>query len=553
MPNSLARTSRLRRWLAPYLTPDVVPASARQRATLFPFFVHIFSLVLIGVVYVVLTRGQWFFYDEWTFLDPANTWAILAPHNGHLSLALVVITSVIKSVVGLHAYWPYLAVTIAIHLVIVHLVWRAMNRARVLPSITLLGSLVFGLLAVGAENTLWAFQTGFIAPIAFGMVAYELIDRQHPCTRRVVIAAVLLGVAILFSSTALPFFAVGVLLLLVRRGWLTALVVALAIGIPYLVWRVLFVRGSQPTDSFAAHSIGDYLARVPTFLVTSLVNSLASVGPGPALAAAVLVAFTIWSATDIKGRKAREIPVAYYLLLVGLVFAILVAVSRLRLGEDGSAGRYVYLYVAVSAPAFGMALTWLVHNSRVAMAGAAVGLAVMVAFNAVNLSINAKSQASIEQFTEQSVSAAIQLAKAGSLRPTDVPMTVLAPSLTVREIVALADSGKLTQGPFGEAAQLSDLVNVNLKTDPLPGSPPLTDCTPGDQGFHLDPGPQHQVELRSSKPETVGITVVQAGVSSAYTQLQLHPGVQQLIGFDDATIVVNEPTNGSVCIPQFVG
>lgn len=538
--------------VTPQLPAGPGPASAIPSR--FAILLHLASLLLIAAVFAVLARGQWFFYDEWQFVDPAQSWNLLAPHNGHLSLGLVLIFSTIKSVIGLSAYWPYLAVTILLHLGIVHLVWRALNRAAVQPLIALLLSVGFGVLAVGADNTLWAFQSGFIAPIALGLAAFEVIDTGRWNVVRSIVVALLLAIGICFSSTALPFFAIAVLFLLVRRGWVSALVIGLVILIPYLGWRLMFVSGPQPTDAYAAHGVGDYLARVPEFLVTSLVNSIAATGPGPVLAAALFVAFLVWVAIDLRGRRIRQIPVPFFLLLVGLVFSLLVAMSRLRLGDDGGdAGRYVYFYVAVTVPAVGMALTWLIRDSRVVLATIGVVVLAAVSFNAVGLVVNARSQAAIEQFTKQSVSAALFLASEGEASGNQHPIPVLAPSLTIAELEALQSAGDLKAGPYSRDALLSDEVSLELQTDPLPGSPALTDCTAGSAGYVMSPGPQHQVELRAQSAQVVSVTVQLAGATSAYTQIELKPGVQQLIGFDDATITLGAPQSGALCIPQIVG
>jgi hypothetical protein len=549
MPESLTRRVSLLDWLAPFARAEPGSRGGAPQPIGPPLVAHIVSLALVAAVYAVLARGQWFFYDEWDILDPSKVWDVLAPHNGHLSLGLVVVTAVINSVVGLHLYWPYLAVTIVIHLVIVHLVWRVMMRSGVLPSVAILVSLVFALLGVGAENTLWAFQTGFIAPIALGLFAFELLDRPRPTRRRVIVAAVVLGVGILFSSTALPFFAIGLLIILLRRGWLTALVVAVALGVPYLAWRLMYVRGAQPTDAFAAHGAADYLGRVPGFLVTSLVSSLGAVGPVPVLAGAIFVLFLVWVAVQVARTRVRDLPLPFLLLLVGVSFGLLVAASRLHIGGDGSPGRYVYVYVAVAAPAFGMAITWLIQRSQLVLLLVSVSLLALVAFNGVALAINARSQASGEQFTQQSVSAAMQLLKQGLISSGDTPMPELAPQLSAGELKRLVDAGELTIHPYSLSAMLSDLVNLQLTTHQLGGSPALTDCTPQQDGFTLAPGSQHRVELRANQAETVSITVVRGDARSAYTQVKLQPGVQVLVGFDNDTIILSPPTVGAICIP----
>src|SRR5712672_1780128 len=89
-------------------------------------------LLLIGaVLYYVAGRGLSFYFDEWTFIlqrQQNNASAFLAPHNGHLSVAPVLVYKALWMTVGLRHYGPYRLVEIALHLTCVVLLYVWVRR-----------------------------------------------------------------------------------------------------------------------------------------------------------------------------------------------------------------------------------------------------------------------------------------------------------------------------------------------------------------------------------------------------------------------------------------
>lgn len=136
-------------------------------------WVHLASLVGILSALVVLSRGQWFFGDEWDFLlfrgvaHPAV--GVFYPHNEHWSTLPILWYRAVFQVFALRSYWPYLLSLFAIHLAVVHLLWRCVIRAGVPASIATVGAAAFGLFGAGSENLLWAFQIGFVGSLAAGL------------------------------------------------------------------------------------------------------------------------------------------------------------------------------------------------------------------------------------------------------------------------------------------------------------------------------------------------------------------------------------------------
>ena len=80
-------------------------------------------------------------------------------------------------IVELRSYLPYLAQVIALHLAAVTGAYVLMRR-RVGPFAATLLALPLLLLGAGAENLFWAFQTGFVGSVAFGIWALVLIEQR---------------------------------------------------------------------------------------------------------------------------------------------------------------------------------------------------------------------------------------------------------------------------------------------------------------------------------------------------------------------------------------
>src|SRR6187402_3897076 len=85
-----------------------------------PFLVTLGALVLL----VWLGRDMTFYHDEFAFLllRDLSLQGIFAPHNEHLSATLVILYRTLVETVGTVSYWPYLAVTFALHVIVAAIV-----------------------------------------------------------------------------------------------------------------------------------------------------------------------------------------------------------------------------------------------------------------------------------------------------------------------------------------------------------------------------------------------------------------------------------------------
>ena len=146
-------------------------------------------------ILVWLGRDMTFYHDEYAFLllRDLSVQGIFAPHNEHLSATLVVLYRVLVGTVGTVSYWPYLAVTFALHLVVAGIVFVVVRRET--SERWALGAMaVMLVLGSGGDDILWAFQSATIGATAAGMAAVVVAPR------RPAVAAVLLTIALATSG-----------------------------------------------------------------------------------------------------------------------------------------------------------------------------------------------------------------------------------------------------------------------------------------------------------------------------------------------------------------
>src|SRR3954470_909886 len=89
------------------------------------------ALVVVALIVLVwLGRDMTFYHDEFAFLllRDLSVNGLFAPHNEHLSATLVLLYRVLDGTVGMSTYWPYLAVTFALHVIVAAIVYAVVRR-----------------------------------------------------------------------------------------------------------------------------------------------------------------------------------------------------------------------------------------------------------------------------------------------------------------------------------------------------------------------------------------------------------------------------------------
>jgi len=138
--------------------------------------------VLLGagaaVILMVLGRSMTFWQDEWGSITfSGGPIDFFKPVNEHWSTFPLLLYRATFGVIGLGSYLPYLAEVIALHLVAVaaaHLLLRP-KTGRLVATLACVPMLLLG---SGSENLFWAFQTGFVGSVAFGLWALMLLERS---------------------------------------------------------------------------------------------------------------------------------------------------------------------------------------------------------------------------------------------------------------------------------------------------------------------------------------------------------------------------------------
>jgi hypothetical protein len=315
---------------------DGSPGSAIRRHGVF-----LVLAVVSGAVLVFLARRTTFWQDEWGVVDYQRPLAdILQPLNEHWSTIPILLYRATFSIVGLHSYLPYIAQVILLHLVAVAAAYVLMiPRIGRLPAAIV--SIPLLLLGAGAENLFWAFQTGFVGSVAFGLWAIVLLERSGRWS--LVGASVLLILSLMCSGIGLVMVGAAVartVLDPIDRRRFVATIPPIAV---YVVWFFAYGRGGVRAGQFATPGqLVAFVRRGLEFAVGGM-SGLAFVPFGTIIAVGVFVvacAVTAWGLLRASWKP---------MLAAASLFAILVeygviGLTRANLpGDFANRSRYVYI------------------------------------------------------------------------------------------------------------------------------------------------------------------------------------------------------------------
>src|SRR5713226_3512047 len=142
---------------------------------------------VIGVAAMLwLSRGFYFYFDEWDFILTAPDWSwttYLQPHNEHPVMLPRLIYAVLLATVGLRSYLPYMAVLLALHAASVVLLFE-LARRRGGDLVGIAAAALLLVLGAGWENLLWAFQIAFVGSVACGLGALLALEGPNPSPHR---------------------------------------------------------------------------------------------------------------------------------------------------------------------------------------------------------------------------------------------------------------------------------------------------------------------------------------------------------------------------------
>ncbi len=298
--------------------------------------------IIAALVLLYLARSMTFFQDEWgSIAFSGGPLDFIRPVNEHWSTFPLLLYRATFAVVGLHSYLPYVAEVIALHLVAVAAAYVLIRR-RGGWMVATLACIPLLFLGSGSENLFWAFQTGFVGAVAFGLWGLVALERSG---RASAIAAALLLLLSLTSTGMGIFFLVaafGRTLLDPPLRWRTIAVVPPAIA--YLVWYVTLGRNAVAGSGqiAGAGAILEFVARGIGYAVGQF-TGLGALPRGRLLA---LTAFGVASvATAVAVLRSRRPPaLAAGSLLAVVAMYIVIGLVRAELPSDfATRSRYVYV------------------------------------------------------------------------------------------------------------------------------------------------------------------------------------------------------------------
>jgi hypothetical protein len=483
-----------------------------------PLLVHLCSLAAAFALLLRLGRNQWFVLDEWDLLatrrrgSPVGIWV---PHNEHWSTIPILVFRALYHAVGMRSYLPYLAVLLALHVVLAHLLWRWMRRLGTGGWLATALTLVFLLLGAGSDDLLLAFQMSFVGSLLLGVVAVLLVDHDGGFGRRDLAAWLAAVAALMCSGVGVTMVVVTGVATLLRRGWRAA---ALVVSMPTLAYLAWFLRyGHERADTIPPSPA--QLLLLSTYVWTGLTHSLEGMagwsGAGPVLLLG-LAALLLRHREVARWRAAT----AYAAATGAVVFFAIDAVGRIALGVDQAASsRYVYVACALLLVPVGLVLGRLGRGS-VAIAGAVMVAVLAAAVQGAGvLVVAARQRAASDLPSRAQVLAAVRLLQAGApilAGPAVRPEPRDAPDLTVaglRQLVAEGAFGTVPEQPpesrLAAALQLQVVVGPTAAVHggPAPrlwGAPAQGTGGTGCREFH-GPGPV-VLRLLFDGPAAVSVT-----------------------------------------------
>ncbi len=295
------------------------------------------AAVTVCAAILWLSRGFTFYFDEWTFILPADTsWTLyLQPHNEHPVMLPRLIYAALLHTVGMRSYVPYMAVLLALHATNVVLLFEVIRR-RAGDLIAVAAAFLMLVLGAGWENLLWAFQMAFVGSVACGLGALLVIETERG---RAWLAMLLLFGSLMFSGIGLFFLVAAAIRLALtparRRNLVWLAPVAVALGAWYLAYGH---TGAPPKPV----SLSSNAALLPLYVLWGLGASAAGLfGEGGFFGPAVLVLALAAMGFTWRRRPPDAFAIGISVAMVSFYFVL--GLNRGQIGyEQSGAGRYVY-------------------------------------------------------------------------------------------------------------------------------------------------------------------------------------------------------------------
>jgi hypothetical protein len=341
-----------------------------------------------GVVLLYLGRSLTFWEDEWRSITfDGGLLDYLRPVNQHWSTVPLALYRLTFRFVGLHSYLPYLAQVVLLHLLAVAGAY-ALMRNRVGPLIATLVSIPLLFLGTGAENLFWAFQTGFVGSVMFGVWALSFIER--PVKHGAPIASLLLVASLASSGMGVFFLVVAAGRTIFDAALRTRVLAVLPPFVTYVVWFALVGRDPLGDDQvFVEPGVARFAVRGIAYSTERLVG-LDHLPAGDVLGLAVFLGLSL--VTGLRIARGRQHGLAAGCLLGVAAMYTVIAFGRLHADpgyDHATSSRYVYVAAFLLVLAIVDLLpgrgAWSLRGSRVGVVAAATLLVVLGLATAANV------------------------------------------------------------------------------------------------------------------------------------------------------------------------
>lgn len=342
------------------------------------------ALGVAAVGYLYLAREQWFYLDEWAYLvrrDGADFDSVINPHNEHLSTVPIMVMRSLFNVFGLRTYLPFQLVVLAAHLGVVAVLWKLVRRAGVPPWIATISTGVLLFYGPGAMNATVAVQIGFTCGMLGALAFLYVADVDRASVARSIAAVACAAFGVLSSGTGVIMVAIGLVVIVLRRGVLRAAMLAAPIFLPYAWWWSTRQRDEMENEPASVGQIVRFTrtgveAVADTYAYRSL-SGLVIAG----LAGIGLLLLARRSRTLQAWRDRLVFPLTYLAGAIGF----LVVTSRGRVVQFGidyaTRPRFLHTVLALSIPALAVGLAEVTRRWRDVGVAACLVLVLAMPFN----------------------------------------------------------------------------------------------------------------------------------------------------------------------------
>jgi hypothetical protein len=341
---------------------------------------HYISLILGAACILYMDRHAWFIGDDFGFFGRMQTGTsldLLTPYNGHLSAIPLLLIKVWYHIFGLTHFVAYTALNVAVHLVVVHLLWRWMRRLGADIWVATCLAAVFLLLGAGVE-ALWSwFQVTFALTMVFGFAGLEVIDRQSIGLKHEVAYWICGLAAVLTSGVGVIMLALAFLTAL-RHGWQRALRV---VSVPLVFYAVWFVAiGRHDLAQQAGYAWQKTL--IPQYVWTGLSSDIDATTGFAGVGAVLLVGIVFWMYRRRDWVRTARVS-AFAAAAAAVLFFFLLATDRVSAGLwESKLTRYGYVAMALLIPVISLIASEFFGRNRISRA-LVVGLSGVFVINGV--------------------------------------------------------------------------------------------------------------------------------------------------------------------------